>query len=153
MTHKKLQKLCYYAQAWCYTLKGYRLMDTVFEAWVHGPVYREIYERFSSYKFDPIDYNGDEDCEESVFNFFEKFIIDGVIKNLCCYSGKTLEKFTHSEQPWIRTRGDLPASASCDRIIDKDFIGSYFTEVKSRFKMINPLDIELYSKNMFEKVN
>ena len=26
MTQKKLQKLCYYAQAWCYALKGYRLI-------------------------------------------------------------------------------------------------------------------------------
>ena len=38
MTHKKLQKLCYYAQAWAYALKGYRLEDTDYQAWVHGPV-------------------------------------------------------------------------------------------------------------------
>lgn len=34
---KKLQKLCYYAQAWAYALKGYRLEDTDYQAWVHGP--------------------------------------------------------------------------------------------------------------------
>ena len=32
MTQKKLQKLCYYAQAWCYALKGYRLEDTDYQA-------------------------------------------------------------------------------------------------------------------------
>ncbi len=33
MTHKKLQKLCYFAQAWCFALRGYRLADTDFQAW------------------------------------------------------------------------------------------------------------------------
>jgi hypothetical protein len=56
------------------------------------------------------------------------------------------------EEPWIKTRGDLPASAPCDRIIIKEFIGAYFTEIKKRFEMMDPLDIELYSKKMFEKV-
>ena len=54
MTHKKLQKLCYYAQAWCYALKGYRLMDTVFEAWVHGPVSPVLYDKFKCFRFNSI---------------------------------------------------------------------------------------------------
>lgn len=46
MTHKKLQKLCYYAQAWTYALKGYRLEDTDYQAWVHGSVSTVLWERF-----------------------------------------------------------------------------------------------------------
>jgi len=39
MSHKKLQKLCYYAVAWHYTLYDSKLvLDDEFEAWVHGPV-------------------------------------------------------------------------------------------------------------------
>ena len=151
ITPLALQKVLYYIQGFNYAFTDKFIFPDDCEAWIHGPVYREIYERYSSYKFDPIDYNGD--CEESEFNFYEKSIIDSVIKNLCCYSGKTLEKFTHSEQPWIKTRGDLPASASCDRTIDKDLIGLYFAEVKKRLEMMDPLDIELYSKKMFEKIN
>ena len=30
MTQKKLQKLCYYAQAWCYALKNKRLIKSTF---------------------------------------------------------------------------------------------------------------------------
>ena len=49
MTQKKLQKLCYYAQAWCYALNNYRLMDTVFEAWIHGPVSPPLYDKFKNF--------------------------------------------------------------------------------------------------------
>lgn len=34
MTHKKLQKLCYYVQAWYYALESLQLMNTEFQAWV-----------------------------------------------------------------------------------------------------------------------
>ena len=45
MTQKKLQKLCYYAQAWCYALKGERLIKSDFQAWIHGPVSPALYDR------------------------------------------------------------------------------------------------------------
>lgn len=151
ITPLALQKILYYVQGFSYAFMGNYIFTEDCEAWVHGPVYREIYERYSSYEFDPIDFVGD--CDESGLSFYEKSITDSIIKNFCCYSGKTLEKFTHSEEPWIKTRGDLPASASCDRIIIKEFIGSYFTEVKKRFEMMDPLDIKLYSNKMFNKVN
>lgn len=46
MTPKKLQKLCYYAQAWSLALKDSAIMDGVqFEAWVHGPVNYELWQK------------------------------------------------------------------------------------------------------------
>lgn len=54
MTQKKLQKLCYYAQAWCYALNNYRLMDTVFEAWIHGPVSPPLYDKFKNFGYNSI---------------------------------------------------------------------------------------------------
>jgi uncharacterized phage-associated protein len=36
MTHKKLQKLCYYAQAWHLANHGQPMMPNRFEAWIHG---------------------------------------------------------------------------------------------------------------------
>jgi len=72
---------------------------------------------------------------------------------MCCYSGKILESFTHSEQPWLKTRGDLPTAMASDRIIHKNEIAAYFGTVKERFGMMNPVDIEMYSKKKFEQVN
>ena len=46
----KLQKLLYYVQAWSYGINKTKMFDGDFEAWIHGPVNRTIYDRFSSTK-------------------------------------------------------------------------------------------------------
>ena len=51
MTHKKLQKMCYYAQAWSYALYNRPLMDTEFQAWVHGPVSPQLYQKYKGHGF------------------------------------------------------------------------------------------------------
>ena len=43
MTHKKLQKLCYYAQAWSYALYNRPIINAEFQDWVHGPVCPQLY--------------------------------------------------------------------------------------------------------------
>lgn len=87
--------------------------------------------------------------DASVFTAQEKAVLDSVIKNICCYSGKVLETFTHSESPWINTRGDLPNSVASNRIIERQMIADYFTKVKERYNMTTPRDIQLYTKDMF----
>jgi len=51
ITHFKLQKLLYYAQAWHLAMHNEALFSDHFEGWVHGPVCREIYERFRQETF------------------------------------------------------------------------------------------------------
>ena len=51
MTHKKLQKLCYYAKAWYLALKDENLIDDDFEAWVHGAVQPNLYQEYKVYGF------------------------------------------------------------------------------------------------------
>ena len=43
MSTMKLQKLCYYAQAWSLAWDGFPLFDEEFQAWANGPVCRELY--------------------------------------------------------------------------------------------------------------
>lgn len=146
-----LQKALYYIQGFYYAFKDVFLFPVDCEAWVHGPVYREIYSRYRTYRFDPIKI--DDKCDESALTTFEKAVIDSVIKNFCCYSGKILERFTHSEEPWLVTRGDLSNTASSNKIIPRELIGHYFKAVKERHEMINPSDIEFYSKTLFTQIN
>ena len=54
MTHKKLQKLCYYAQAWHLALHGSELFAERFEAWVHGPVSPVLYSIYADYGWEKI---------------------------------------------------------------------------------------------------
>ena len=49
MSNKKIQKICYYAYSWYLTLYGEQLAPFQFEAWVHGPVSRELYHYYKSY--------------------------------------------------------------------------------------------------------
>lgn len=151
ITPLALQKALYYVQGFYYAFEGRFLFDEDCEAWVHGPVYRYIYNRYSSYRFDPIE--SVEAFDESVFTTSEKAILDSVIKNFCCYSGKTLEKFTHLEKPWLHTRDGLPVDVHSNRIIPKKLIGEYFVAVKEKFRMLTPGDIEVYSKAIFEQIN
>ena len=44
MSTMKLQKLCYYAQAWSLAWDGVPLFNEDFQAWANGPVCRELYE-------------------------------------------------------------------------------------------------------------
>ena len=46
ITHLKLQKLVYYAQAWSLALLNRPLFDEEVEAWAHGPVVESIFQRF-----------------------------------------------------------------------------------------------------------
>lgn len=150
ITPLALQKALYYVQGFYYAFNKEFIFEENCEAWVHGPVYKNVYSRFSDYHFNPIDTSVDFDT--SVFFVAEKATIDSVIKNLCCYSGKILEEFTHLELPWIQTRGDLPVNAACVRTIDKDLIGNYFFAIKEKYDMLTPTDIKGYAQKMFEKM-
>jgi putative zinc finger/helix-turn-helix YgiT family protein len=150
ITPLALQKALYYIQGFYYAFYKTFLFSEDCEAWVHGPVYRDIYLRYRDYRFDPID--GSDEFVDAVFSSSEKVIMDSVIKNICCYSGKVLEKFTHLETPWLATRGELPETVASDRIILKKQIGDYFSAVKEKYNMINPNDIKDYTETMFKQM-
>lgn len=149
ITPLALQKALYYIQGFFFAFNESFLFDDECEAWAHGPVYKEIYQRYSSYKFDPIE--GSDEIDEATLNSNERAVIDSVIRNLCCYSGKVLESFTHAEEPWLKTRGDLAPTVASNRPIHKRIIGDYFRTVKEHEQMLNPSDIEKYSRKMFKQ--
>ena len=51
MTHKKLQKLCFYAKAWYLAIYDNNIVDEEFEAWVHGAVQPGLYQKYRVYGF------------------------------------------------------------------------------------------------------
>ena len=150
ITPLALQKALYYIQGFHFAFYRTFLFSEDCQAWTHGPVYRDIYFRYRDYRFDPIEKTTTFDT--SVFSASEKAICDSVINNICCYSGKILERFTHNEAPWLTTRGDLPDSAPSDRIIEKSVIGAYFDAVKAKYNMVNPRDIKAYAQDMFQQL-
>jgi len=152
ITNMALQKSLYYTQGFMKAFNDVFIFEEDCEAWVHGPVYKEIYQRYSSYGFGSISEDNESEFDGSCFSSEEKLVIDRVIRHLSCYSGKVLELFTHMEAPWIKTRGDLPCNINSNRIIKKELIGDYFKAVKEKYNMLSPADIKNYSDEMFSMI-
>ena len=60
----KVNKLCYYSQAWCLTRLGYPLFSDDVEAWKYGPLIPSVYNAFKCCGKNPIiepTYHFDED--------------------------------------------------------------------------------------------
>lgn len=150
ITPLALQKALYYIQGFYYAFYKTFLFSEDCQAWAHGPVYKDIYLRYKDYKFDPIKSNNKID--DITLSSSEKAIFESIVKHICCYSGKILEKFTHSETPWLSTRGDLRENTPSDKKISKEDIGKYFDSVKEKYNMINPNDIKEYTQNMFQQI-
>ena len=53
-THKQLQKLCYYAQAWHLALLDRPLFEEEIQAWVHDPVIPALYPIYADYGWNKI---------------------------------------------------------------------------------------------------
>jgi len=152
ITNLALQKSLYYVQGFSKAFNDVFMFEENCEAWVHGPVYREIYQQYSNHGFCSIVTDSGIEFNSSSFTAEEKAVIDRVIRHLSCYSGKVLELFTHMETPWIKTRAGLPGNINSNRIIDKDLIGDYFIAVKEKFNMLSPADIKSYSIEMFSRI-
>ena len=130
MNYGKLQKLCYYAQAWTKALKNERLIDGEFEAWAHGPVNRTLWNRLREYGYievpsDTLE-NQASKLDENTCDFMER-----VWSTYGEYSGYQLECLTHQEQPWIKARKDLPDLAPSNNIIPINDMGQYYYSLVS----------------------
>ena len=126
MSNKKLQKLCYYAYSWYLTIYGVQLSPFAFEAWVHGPVSRELYNSYKSYGWDDIPkYQGFVLAGSDVIEFAEK--IWGLYGG---YTADELEEMTHQEAPWINARKGYQYYESSSELLRDDDIVAYFSQKK-----------------------
>lgn len=126
MTHKKLQKMCYYAYAWYYTLYGEKLFDNGrFEAWIHGPVNRELYLRYRDSGWKEIK-NRDE--KYNISGDVKEFL-DTIIDTFGVYSANELESMTHAERPWKKAREGYAPDQNCEVKIDDNIIKDYYSSL------------------------
>jgi len=126
MTHKKLQKLCYYAVAW-----GYALMDKPitkngeFQAWVHGPVSPVIYAKYKE--------NGWNNLPqpETVVGIPEELtqLLESVWVTYGDKGGNELEALSHKELPWIKARKSSLELEPSSEPISIDDMKSYYQSI------------------------
>ena len=127
MSTFKLHKLLYYCQAWYMAWNdGNPLFQEDFEAWVNGPVVREVFN--VPKKMYNIDKNFMEDKKNDKQNIDDetKKQIDTV---LFYYGNKRplqLVAMSHLESPWKETRKNISVFDLSDNIIDKKKIYEYY---------------------------
>ena len=101
LSHLKLQKLLYYAQGFHLALAGRRLFDEDILAWDHGPVVREVYDRYREFGSNPIPRDGRQNGFP--FTSSQKDTLDQVFMAYGQFSAWRLRQLTHDEPPWQET--------------------------------------------------
>ena len=122
MTHKKLQKLCYYAQAWHCALLGKPLFDEEIQAWVHGPVIPALYPKYADYKWQDIP----KRAVVPAMPIKTLEVLKAVYNTYGGFSGDQLERLTHSEEPWIQARGGRKPWETCTQVISMRSMTEYY---------------------------
>ena len=125
----KLQKLLYYVQAWHLAFFGTPLFGGKFQAWVHGPVNREVYDRFkdekSLYSAVTVD-DVREGFDGSTLSDEARRHINKILNTYGAFTGDQLEEMTHSEDPWIRARDGYRPTQRCEVLIDENVMSDYY---------------------------
>jgi len=138
INHLKLQKLLYYIQSWHMVyFNRHTLFDDVPEAWVNGPVYRKVYDKFKEagnynnfdleekYK-DQIDLKFQEIKNDMNLNDEQLKFLDAIFKHYGIMSHDKLVYLTHNEEPWNIARNGLGPFDYSNNIISHDMMYEYY---------------------------
>lgn len=107
MTHKRLQKLLYFAQAWSMALRDSELYPEDVEAWPNGPVVLEVYEKL---KQRPTGEQIDESafCDVYALERDEAEFVRHFWDDYKRYSQEDLVAMTHREPAYLKAREASP---------------------------------------------
>ena len=122
----KLQKLCYYSQAWSLVWDDKPLFSEDFQAWKNGPVCYELFKAFQG-NFSVTS----SDIKPSMTAFPEltdnqKNTIDEVLKAYGDKNAQCLSRLTHLEDPWIIARQSASPDDSSVNIVTKESMAMYY---------------------------
>lgn len=134
MSHLKIQKILFYIQAYHLAYFDEPIIDDNFEAWVHGPVSRKVYNSAKdlSILHSEIQFvldDGEEDPKKIILDILNQSqieLLNDVIDELKDLSGLQLENMTHSEYPWLNARKGFDVGERCTVIITNDIIREYY---------------------------
>lgn len=123
MSTMKLQKLCYYCQAWSLVWDDTPLFDEEFHAWANGPVCKELF--FHTKGQFSVSAKDERGCSSNL-DANQKDTINVVLKHYASYNAQQLSQLTHMEDPWKKAREGVPPGAVCDNIITKESMAMYY---------------------------
>jgi uncharacterized phage-associated protein len=121
----KLQKLCYYCQAWTLAWEDNPLFDDDFQAWAGGPVNPDLYYKHRGIFTLRDGFFGEYD--DSVYSNQQKENMDMVIGDYGLMTPFEISDLTHQERPWIEARGSTPAGERSTSVISKESMQQYYS--------------------------
>ena len=129
LTQKKLQKLVYYAYAWFIALNNEskdEITNELFkeqpEAWIHGPVFPSLYDRYKNYNWNEIE---KKESNLKLNKDLEAFL-DDIWMKFGEFTADELEYMTHQESPWIKARKNVDFFERSNKKISKEDIFMYY---------------------------
>jgi uncharacterized phage-associated protein len=124
LSNLKLQKLLYYVQAWHLAVFERPLFSEKFQAWIHGPVIPELYDRYRSYQWRNIDEAVERpDLDDRTIAFIEE-----VLEEYAPLDARRLEYLIHREDPWIEARKGVAVDEPCSATIDENVMKMYYRQ-------------------------
>jgi len=126
VTAMKLQKLVYYCQAWHLVWEDEPLFPEKIEAWVNGPVVRELWDAHRGcFRIESIPGGDPENLTDA-----ERTTIDAVLEFYGDKSSQWLSDLTHMEEPWRRARGELAPDDRTAREIPLASMADYYSALQ-----------------------
>lgn len=124
ITHKKLQKLMYYAQGFSMARTGKKIFDDNFEIIGNGAICKRLYDEYKGVSYFSIpDKMVRGNCENIISNGDVFNIIREVWEAFANLSGKQLELMAHRELPYTNA-----VENNRNAVSDKDMV-EFFTQV------------------------
>jgi uncharacterized phage-associated protein len=136
MSHLKLQKMLFYIEAYHLAYFDNSIIDDNFQAWVHGPVSRKIYDSLKdkSILHAELGYlkntssSNPNDILKKTLTKDQIDFINETVDELNKFSATQLENMTHSEEPWLAARKGYGIADRCEVIIDKELMKKFYRQ-------------------------
>ncbi len=125
----KLHKLLYYVQAWYLALYQKRCFDSAFQAWVHGPVNRPVYDRYkaSKHMYSAVTLSDvASDFDPASIDKKVSRHIAAILRQYGNLEDDQLEQMTHDEAPWQEARAGYDPKERCEEIITDRSMKQYY---------------------------
>ncbi len=124
-------------------------------AWIHGPVYPEVYDLFRDFKYNPIDDARFALLEGTVdaLTDDEKKVIDLVVNTFGMYGGKVLERITHNEASWKEARKRYGDSIPSSELLPKERIMRYYIAINQKYGIDTEDGLQAYIRDMLRNAS
>ena len=127
LSHLKLQKLVYYAQAFHLAIFGKPLFSETVQAWDHGPVVPALYQEYKVYGSGPIP-SVAPGSANAPFSPQQLELLDEVNEVYGQFGAIALRNLTHEEDPWLNAFEDDGQNATITHKVMRDYYQRYVEE-------------------------